>query len=63
MIVYYCRWSYILYQMIDLVSSKGLQRQGLWEQVEIPLLIFQSGAVFEVKLLFFYSNDQLICFN
>lgn len=47
-IIQFLGWSYILYQMIDLVSSKGLQRQGLWEQVEIPLLIFQSGAVFEI---------------
>lgn len=35
--------------MVDHFTNKGLKVTGLWEQVEIPLLIFQSAAVFEVK--------------
>ncbi len=45
--------------MVDHFTNKGLKVTGLWEQVEIPLLIFQSAAVFEVKkkiLLPIFSN-------
>jgi hypothetical protein len=38
--------------MVDHFTNKGLKVTGLWEQVEIPLLIFQSAAVFEVNYFF-----------
>nr|CAH0111357.1 unnamed protein product [Daphnia galeata] len=47
-VIQFLGWSFIQYKMIDHFTNKGLKVTGLWEQVEIPLLIFQSAAVFEI---------------
>ncbi|KAK4013158.1 very-long-chain (3R)-3-hydroxyacyl-CoA dehydratase 2 [Daphnia magna] len=41
-------WSFLLYKMVDFVINQGLGGKSLWEHVEVPLLIFQSGAILEV---------------
>lgn len=41
-------WSFVFYKMVDHLVNKGLTSKGLWENVELPLLIFQSGAVLEI---------------
>lgn len=55
------RWSFILYQALRLVATgQDFDAKRLWDHVKLPLLIFQTGAVFEVFLQ--YKLFQFIVF-